>query len=98
MKLRILGVFNSSSTSSEPITRSHIAETMAEKVDDMPARTSECEEVAAQKDGIPSEFYIDPVEERALVRKIDRTIMPVMAIVYFFQCTCTPFPYNLFLV
>lgn len=29
---------------------------------------------------------LDPVEERAVVRKLDRVIMPLMAFVYFFQC------------
>jgi hypothetical protein len=29
---------------------------------------------------------IDPGEERRLVRKLDRYIMPLMAVVYFFQC------------
>lgn len=29
---------------------------------------------------------IDPEEERKLVRKLDRVIMPLMALVYFFQC------------
>ncbi|KAH8880474.1 MFS general substrate transporter [Thozetella sp. PMI_491] len=34
---------------------------------------------------LPADFHIDPPEERALVRRIDRVIMPIMAIVYFFQ-------------
>lgn len=29
---------------------------------------------------------IDPEEEKKLVRKLDRYIMPLMAVVYFFQC------------
>lgn len=39
---------------------------------------------------------IDPDEERKLVRKLDMVILPLMALVYFFQCnacpvyTCTP--------
>ncbi|UPL00568.1 hypothetical protein LCI18_011502 [Fusarium solani-melongenae] len=32
---------------------------------------------------------IDPEEERKLVRKLDRVIMPLMALVYFFQSTLT---------
>lgn len=31
---------------------------------------------------------IDPVEERKLVRKLDMVILPLMALVYFFQCNC----------
>lgn len=30
---------------------------------------------------------IDPVEEAKLVRKLDRVIMPLIAFVFFFQCT-----------
>ena len=30
---------------------------------------------------------IDPAEERRLVRKLDMVILPLMAFVYFFQCT-----------
>jgi hypothetical protein len=33
---------------------------------------------------------IDPVEEAKLVRKLDRVIMPLMAFVFFFQCTFCP--------
>jgi hypothetical protein len=29
---------------------------------------------------------LDPAEERDVVRKLDRVIMPLMAFVYFFQC------------
>lgn len=29
---------------------------------------------------------IDPEEERKLVRKLDMVILPLMALVYFFQC------------
>jgi hypothetical protein len=35
---------------------------------------------------------IDPEEERRLVRKLDRYIMPLMAVVYFFQCKSQPSP------
>lgn len=34
---------------------------------------------------------IDPEEERKLVRKLDRVIMPLMALVYFFHCRYPPF-------
>lgn len=30
-------------------------------------------------------YFIDPEEERAVVKKLDRVIMPLMALVYFFQ-------------
>lgn len=36
---------------------------------------------------------IDPEEERKVVRKLDRVILPLMAFVYFFQCKFAhPFP------
>lgn len=31
-------------------------------------------------------FIIDPAEEKLIVRKLDRVILPLMALVYFFQC------------
>lgn len=31
-------------------------------------------------------IVIDPAEERAVLKKIDRVILPLMAFVYFFQC------------
>jgi MFS transporter, ACS family, DAL5 transporter family protein len=31
-------------------------------------------------------YTIDPEEERKVVRKLDCVIMPLMAVVYFFQC------------
>jgi hypothetical protein len=34
----------------------------------------------------PTTMYIDPIEERKVIKKLDRVIMPLMAIVYFFQC------------
>ncbi|KAH6989081.1 major facilitator superfamily domain-containing protein [Ilyonectria sp. MPI-CAGE-AT-0026] len=35
--------------------------------------------------GVPAELHIDPAEEKAVIKKLDRVIMPIMAIVYFFQ-------------
>jgi hypothetical protein len=32
-------------------------------------------------------IVIDPAEELAVLRKLDRVILPLMAFVYFFQCT-----------
>jgi hypothetical protein len=34
-----------------------------------------------------NDIAIDPEAERKVVRKLDRVIMPLMAIVYFFQCS-----------
>lgn len=31
-------------------------------------------------------YVIDPVEEKRVVTKLDCAIMPLMALVYFFQC------------
>ncbi|KAM0526576.1 hypothetical protein ACHAPS_003746 [Verticillium nonalfalfae] len=36
-------------------------------------------------EGSNIDLYIDPAEEKALVKKLDRVIMPLMALVYFFQ-------------
>ena len=33
-----------------------------------------------------AEFDFTPEEERQVLRKIDRVILPLMALVYFFQC------------
>lgn len=33
---------------------------------------------------------IDPAEEKAVVRRLDSVIMPLMAVVYFFQCEYRP--------
>lgn len=32
---------------------------------------------------------IDPVEEKKVLRKIDRVVMPLMFVVFFFQCRYT---------
>jgi hypothetical protein len=31
-------------------------------------------------------YEIDPAEEKVVLRKLDRVILPLMALVYFFQC------------
>jgi ACS family allantoate permease-like MFS transporter len=45
-------------------------------------------EMAAGKD--PNElvvsYHIAPEDEKAVLRKLDRVILPLMALVYFFQC------------
>lgn len=41
-------------------------------------------------------FYtIDPDEERKVVRKLDMVIMPLMVLVYFFQCRSFPLSWSL---
>ncbi|KAK6226072.1 pantothenate transporter [Colletotrichum tabaci] len=60
---------------------------MAEKpVDDVQA-TSDCKEnaVGGFKDNEPGQPDFDAAEERAVVKKLDRVILPIMAVVYFFQ-------------
>lgn len=60
-----------------------------DKVNKMnPDGAAECAELADTKPqlGVPAELQVDPAEERALVKKLDRYIMPIMAFVYFFQC------------
>lgn len=53
-----------------------------------PIGTAECAETTNEKaqNGVPAELHVDPEEEKALVKKLDRVIMPIMAFVYFFQC------------
>lgn len=60
---------------------------MAEK-SDQPTGEAEYDDNVVSKTTPPGDMdmAIDPAEERRLVRKLDRYIMPVMAIVYFFQC------------
>lgn len=41
---------------------------------------------AEEVENRPQIFSIDPDEERKVVRKLDAVIMPLMAVVYFFQC------------
>lgn len=59
-----------------------------EKIGERP--TSEAIESPEKFDNQNNEIAIfneiDPAEEKALVRKLDRVIMPLMAAVYFFQC------------
>ena len=33
-----------------------------------------------------AEYYIDPQEDRRVLWKIDRVVMPIMMVVLFFQC------------
>lgn len=65
---------------------------MAAKPDDAQlAATAEELEMTKNQDEEHVAFeQISPEEERALVRKLDRVLMPLMAFVYFFQCI-TPF-------
>ncbi|KAL0934893.1 pantothenate transporter [Colletotrichum truncatum] len=37
------------------------------------------------KDAPNAELFIDPIEERNVVKKLDRVILPIMSVVYFFQ-------------
>lgn len=38
------------------------------------------------KEDLVVAYHIDPEEEKAVLRKLDRVILPLMALVYFFQC------------
>jgi hypothetical protein len=40
--------------------------------------------------GLIVTYHIDPKDERAVLRKLDRVILPLMALVYFFQCRLFP--------
>jgi hypothetical protein len=67
---------------------------MAPSINEKTGDLAECDEHAAKYGNLVSQpiTYIDPAEEKALVKKLDRVIMPVMAVVYFFQCehSCSP--------
>ena len=64
---------------------------MAEKVEVLRTSSEEIENSNKMHEGINVEFQqIDPAEERKLVKKLDRVIMPLMACVYFFQCLFHP--------
>ncbi|OHX01136.1 pantothenate transporter [Colletotrichum incanum] len=60
---------------------------MAEKPVDGVQATSDCKEDAVHgfKNNEPAELDFDATEERAVVKKLDRVILPIMAVVYFFQ-------------
>ncbi|KAH7361596.1 major facilitator superfamily domain-containing protein [Plectosphaerella cucumerina] len=60
---------------------------MAPSINEKIGGLAECDEHAAKDGTLVSQpiTYIDPAEEKALVKKLDRVIMPVMAVVYFFQ-------------
>ncbi|TID04272.1 putative transporter [Colletotrichum higginsianum] len=59
---------------------------MANKKEDPPAALAEELEMGKKQDEEHVAFeQIDPEEEAALVRKLDRVLMPLMAFVYFFQ-------------
>lgn len=48
---------------------------------------STVEDIEQMKAGGPvTDYDFSPEEERQVLRKIDRVVLPVMAIVYFFQC------------
>lgn len=51
---------------------------------------AEMETTKKEFEDSPIDLYIDPAEEKAVVKKLDRVIMPLMAIVYFFQCMHPP--------
>jgi ACS family allantoate permease-like MFS transporter len=45
-------------------------------------------EIASQKgdNDLVVAYQIDRADEKAVVRKLDRVILPLMALIYFFQC------------
>ena len=42
-------------------------------------------------DGSFADNVIDPKTEKQVVRKIDRVVLPLMAVIYFFQCKLVTF-------
>ena len=75
---------------------------MAEKIVPVtPASALEVENaspVKSEENELAVTYVIDPVEEKKVLRKLDRVILPLMALVYFFQCkrrNCTSYPQTL---
>lgn len=56
--------------------------------DDHPGKLMELQDPCSQIEADEHEqvYTIEPEEERKVVRKLDCVIMPLMALVYFFQC------------
>lgn len=42
--------------------------------------------VQPSKEEVTVEYFIDPAEEKRVLWKIDRAVMPLMFVVFFFQC------------
>lgn len=65
---------------------------MSEKILQAPMATVRMEEVAAEKpaDELAVAYVVDPEEEKQVLKKLDRVILPLMALVYFFQCKYFP--------
>lgn len=43
------------------------------------------------------EYFVDPKEEKRVLRKIDLYVLPALVVVFFFQCQCKlprNLPYN----
>lgn len=61
---------------------------MSEKIRQDPMATVNMEEVATPKpsDELAVVYVVDPEEEKQVLKKLDRVILPLMALVYFFQC------------
>ncbi|KAJ9636855.1 hypothetical protein H2199_007849 [Coniosporium tulheliwenetii] len=60
---------------------------MSEKIRQDPMATVNMEEVATPKpsDELAVVYVVDPEEEKQVLKKLDRVILPLMALVYFFQ-------------
>lgn len=54
----------------------------------VPTAASEVENMNNLKNAAeaPDELFVDPEEEKKVIRKLDCYVMPIMALVYFFQC------------
>lgn len=37
-------------------------------------------------DELAAAYHIEPEEEKRVIRKLDRVILPLMALIFFFQC------------
>ena len=60
---------------------------MSEKIS-IVEKNVETNESMAEKSGdeLAVAYHIDPEEEKRVLRKLDCVILPLMALIYFFQC------------
>lgn len=64
---------------------------MSDKIDLDPKADAETIEISSEKKEteLAVTYQIDPEEEKLVRRKLDRVILPLMALIYFFQCKCS---------
>lgn len=61
---------------------------MSAKISIVEKNDIEMKESMTEKPGdeLAVAYHIEPEEEKRVLRKLDRVILPLMALIYFFQC------------